>query len=44
MEMYKIVVPGDFLSRDVKRAGEGTYVEDGCVYAHLTAFLTKRMR
>ncbi|MCU4139970.1 MAG: hypothetical protein MW690_000860, partial [Methanophagales archaeon] len=24
MEMYKIVVPGDFLSRDVKRAGEGT--------------------
>jgi len=42
MEMYKIVVPGDFLSRDVKRAGEGTYVEDGCVYAHLYGILDEK--
>ncbi|MHC1610764.1 MAG: exosome complex RNA-binding protein Rrp4 [Candidatus Methanospirareceae archaeon] len=31
--MYKVVVPGDFISKDVKRAGAGTYVEDGKVYA-----------
>jgi len=31
--MYKIVVPGDFLSTDIRRAGEGTYVENGKVYA-----------
>jgi len=31
--MYKVVVPGDFISETVSRAGEGTYVEDGKVYA-----------
>ncbi|OEU57491.1 MAG: hypothetical protein BA871_09190 [Desulfuromonadales bacterium C00003096] len=31
--MYKVVIPGDFVSDDVNRAGEGTYVEDGKVYA-----------
>ncbi|MDI6810858.1 MAG: exosome complex RNA-binding protein Rrp4 [archaeon] len=31
--MYKVVVPGDFLSEEANRAGEGTYVEDGKVYA-----------
>jgi len=42
MEMYKIVVPGDFLSKDVKRAGEGTYVEDGCVYAYRYGILDEK--
>jgi len=31
--MYKVVVPGDFISEEVNRAGEGTYVDDGKVYA-----------
>ncbi len=31
--MYKVVVPGDCISTEVNRAGEGTYVEDGNVYA-----------
>jgi len=31
--MYKVVVPGDFISEEAERAGEGTYVEDGKVYA-----------
>jgi exosome complex component RRP4 len=31
--MYKVVVPGDFISDEVDRAGEGTYVEDGKIYA-----------
>ncbi|MBW6518771.1 MAG: exosome complex protein Rrp4 [ANME-2 cluster archaeon] len=31
----KIVVPGDFLSNDVKKAGDGTYVRDGKIYAKL---------
>jgi exosome complex component RRP4 len=31
--MYNVVVPGDFISTEVNRAGEGTYVEDGNVYA-----------
>lgn len=31
--MYQVVVPGDFLSEETKRAGEGTYVEEGKVYA-----------
>jgi exosome complex component RRP4 len=31
--MYKVVVPGDFISDEVNRAGEGTYVDDGKVYA-----------
>ncbi|MCX9014181.1 MAG: exosome complex RNA-binding protein Rrp4 [Candidatus Methanoperedens sp.] len=29
----KIVIPGDFLSDDVKNATDGTYVEDGKVFA-----------
>ncbi len=31
--MYKVVIPGDFISDAVDRAGEGTYVENGKVYA-----------
>ncbi|HDS45835.1 MAG TPA: RNA-binding protein [Methanomicrobia archaeon] len=31
--MYKVVVPGDYISDEAKRAGEGTYVEVGKVYA-----------
>lgn len=31
----KIVVPGDFLSDDGKKAGDGTYVRDGKIYAKL---------
>ncbi len=31
--MYRVVIPGDFISDAVDRAGEGTYVEDGKVYA-----------
>lgn len=31
--MYKVVVPGDFLCEEANRAGEGTYVDDGKVYA-----------
>ncbi len=31
--MYKVVVPGDFISDEVNRAGAGTYVDDGKVYA-----------
>jgi len=31
--MYKVVIPGDFISEDVNRAGEGTYIEEGKVYA-----------
>lgn len=31
--MYKVVVPGDFISDEVNRAGEGTYVDGGKVYA-----------
>jgi len=28
-----VVIPGDFISEDVNRAGEGTYIEGGKVYA-----------
>ena len=31
--MYNVVVPGDFISDEVNRAGEGTYVDGGKVYA-----------
>ncbi|HIH69172.1 exosome complex RNA-binding protein Rrp4 [Methermicoccus shengliensis] len=31
----RIVIPGELLSEDAKRAGEGTYVEDGKVYSLL---------
>jgi exosome complex component RRP4 len=31
----KVVVPGDLLSEDAKRFGEGTYVKDGRVYSLL---------
>jgi len=29
----KLVIPGDFLSDDVKLADEGTYIEDGKVFS-----------
>jgi exosome complex component RRP4 len=31
----KVVVPGDLLSEDAKRSGEGTFVKDGRVYSLL---------
>jgi exosome complex component RRP4 len=31
--MYKVVVPGDYISDEANNAGEGTYVEGGKVYA-----------
>lgn len=31
--MYKVVIPGDFLSEDANSAGEGTYVEGNRVYS-----------
>jgi len=31
----KVVVPGDLLSEDAKRSGEGTYVQNGSVYSLL---------
>jgi exosome complex component RRP4 len=31
----KVVVPGDLLSEDAKRSGEGTFVKDGHVYSLL---------
>ncbi len=31
--MYKVVVPGDYISEEAQRAGEGTYVEEGKVFA-----------
>jgi exosome complex component RRP4 len=31
----KVVVPGDLLSEDAKRSGEGTFVKDGKVYSLL---------
>jgi exosome complex component RRP4 len=31
----KVVVPGDLLSEDAKRSGEGTYIRDGSVYSLL---------
>jgi exosome complex component RRP4 len=31
----KVVVPGDLLSEEAKRSGEGTYVKDGRVYSLL---------
>lgn len=31
--MYRVVVPGDYVSDEVNRAGEGTYIDQGKVYA-----------
>jgi len=33
----KLVIPGDFLSDDVKLADEGTYTEDGKVFSSVFA-------
>jgi len=38
----EVVVPGDFLSTDKRRAGEGTYVERGKVYASIYGLLDRR--
>ncbi len=40
--MYKVVIPGDFISEETNRAGEGTYVEDGKVYATRYGILDER--
>jgi len=36
----KLVIPGDFLSDDVKLADEGTYVEDGKVFSSVFGILS----
>ncbi|PXF51140.1 MAG: hypothetical protein C4B55_01630 [Candidatus Methanophagaceae archaeon] len=41
-QMYKIAVPGDLLSEETGRAGEGTYVEDGKVYASRYGVLNEK--
>ncbi|MBC7109931.1 MAG: S1 RNA-binding domain-containing protein [Archaeoglobi archaeon] len=38
----EIVVPGDLLSTDRRKAGEGTYVERGKVYASIYGILDRR--
>ncbi|MFC1787145.1 exosome complex RNA-binding protein Rrp4 [Halobacteriota archaeon] len=38
----KLVIPGDLLSDDVKRAGEGTYVANGGVYASIYGILDSK--
>lgn len=38
----EIVIPGDLLSNDRRKAGEGTYVERGKVYASIYGILDKR--
>ncbi len=40
----KIVIPGQFLSSDVKNAGSGTYVDDGKVYSLLYGILNDKRR
>ncbi len=37
-----VAIPGDLLSDDASRAGEGTYVEDGKVYAHYYGIINDR--
>ena len=38
----KLVIPGDLISDDVKRAGEGTYVTSGEVYASIYGILDQK--
>ena len=40
----KIVIPGQFLSSEVKNAGSGTYVDDGKVYSLLYGILNDKRR
>jgi exosome complex component RRP4 len=40
----KVVIPGDFLSEEAKRSGEGTYVKDGKVYSLLYGLANCRDR
>lgn len=40
----RVVVPGDLLSEDVKRSGEGTFVKDGKVYSLLYGLANFRDR
>lgn len=40
----KVVVPGDLLSEDAKRSGEGTFVKDGKVYSLLYGLANYRDR
>ncbi len=42
MSMYKVVVPGDYISDEVNRAGEGTYIEGGKVYAMNYGIVTEK--
>ena len=40
----KLVIPGQFLSSDVKNAGSGTYIDDGKVYSLLYGILNAKRR
>lgn len=40
----KVVVPGDLLSEDAKRSGEGTYIKDGSVSPCFTDLRTTGIR
>jgi exosome complex component RRP4 len=40
----KVVIPGDLLSEDAKRAGEGTFVKEGKVYSLLYGLANYRDR
>jgi exosome complex component RRP4 len=40
----KVVIPGDFLSEETKRSGEGTFVKDGKVYSLLYGLANCRDR
>jgi exosome complex component RRP4 len=38
----RIVIPGDFLSDDIKKAGEGTFIKEGKVYANLYGLINEK--
>jgi exosome complex component RRP4 len=40
----KVVIPGDLLSEDAKRSGEGTFIKDGKVYSLLYGLANYRDR
>ncbi|RLG28294.1 RNA-binding protein [Methanosarcinales archaeon] len=41
-EKQRIVIPGDLVSRDPARRGDGTYVRDGSLYASLYGLVNER--
>ena len=43
-EKQRIVIPGDLLSHETSRRGDGTYARDGSLYASLYGLLSERER